>query len=220
MDPLTDKQAIRNLRQDYQAARLELNDTDPDPLRQFDRWLQEAIAADLPEPNAMILATADPAGRPSARVVLLKGLGPEGLAFFTNFLSRKGRELDLNPHAALVFNWLELQRQVRIEGTVGRLPEAEATDYFQSRPKGSQIGAWASEQSSPVADRKLLEQRYAELEERYASQDRLPRPPHWGGYGVRPTRIEFWQGRPNRLHDRICYECQTDGSWTRQRLAP
>jgi pyridoxamine 5'-phosphate oxidase len=156
----------------------------------------------------------------AARVVLLKGLTDRGFVFYTNYESRKGEELAADPTAALVFNWLELQRQVRIEGRVERLPAEQSTTYFQSRPRGSQLGAWSSPQSKKIPGRDVLEQRYQQMEERFAGQDPLPRPAHWGGYVVLPQRIEFWQGRSSRLHDRIEYQLQDDGQWTRVRLAP
>lgn len=214
-----DKEQLEALRANYQLKRLNLEDTQESPLEQFATWFEEALNSALPEPNAMTLATASPSGRPSARIVLLKGVEEGSFVFYTNYESHKGRELDENPQAALVFLWLELQRQVRIEGTVERLSPEASSAYFHKRPKGSQIGAWASPQSSIIEDRGVLIERQEELEEKYKETDELPRPPHWGGYRVIPSRIEFWQGRPNRLHDRVLYT-KTEKKWKRERLAP
>lgn len=211
---------IENLRRDYTAEALDIPDVDSDPIRQFRHWFTEAVNAAVPEPNAMTLATVTPDGRPAARIVLLKGFDPAGFIFYTNYQGRKGRELDSNPHAALVFLWHELQRQVRIEGVVSKTDPLEATRYFQSRPRGSQIGAWASPQSQVVESRAFLERRVRELERQYEDQDILPKPEHWGGYVVRPERIEFWQGRTSRLHDRILYSRLPGGGWQIERLAP
>lgn len=211
---------LENFRQDYQRDELLESDAADHPLEQFSQWLQAAIDEQLPEPNAMVLATSTPDGRPSARVLLLKEVLPSGFIFYTNYDSRKGHELLQNPHAALVFNWLELHRQVRIEGLVERLSAEESTAYFQSRPKGSQIGAWASPQSQVIPDRKVLENKAKEIAETYAAQDTLPRPPHWGGYRLQPYRIEFWQGRSDRLHDRILYTLDKEDRWEKIRLAP
>lgn len=191
----------------------------PDPLALVRRWFAEAQAAGIRQPDAMTLATATPDGRPSARVVLLKGVDERGLAFFTNYESRKARELDANPHAALVLLWGELQRQVRVAGTVARLDAEESDAYFATRPRGSQLGAWASEQSRPLPDRALLDERWAALDARYGDEP-VPRPPHWGGYRVAPEEVEVWQGRANRLHDRFAYVRTPDGGWTRTRLQP
>lgn len=211
--------SIADLRKEY--TRLGLNEADAatDPFTQFRAWFDAALQANLPEPNAMTLATATPDGVPSARVVLLKGVDERGFVFFTNYESRKGNELAANPHAALVFYWPELERQVRIEGDVERVSAEESDAYFQSRPFGSRIGAWASAQSRPIEGRAWLEQRVAELEARYADGD-IPRPPYWGGYRVIPRAVEFWQGRPSRLHDRLRYTRQDDGSWRIERLSP
>ncbi|WP_256006605.1 pyridoxamine 5'-phosphate oxidase [Pedobacter deserti] len=212
------KENIQNLRQDYRSAQFSEQDAATDPIDQFKKWFQEAVQAQLYEPNVMTLATADRFGRPSARIVLLKGFNEEGFVFFTNYESKKGQELLENPQAALVFFWAELERQVRIEGVVTRVSGELSDEYFHSRPAGSQIGALASPQSKVISGRTELEQRVAELGEQYRDT-MIPRPEHWGGYLVEPTRIEFWQGRPSRLHDRIVYEL-TNGSWIMNRLAP
>lgn len=211
-------QSIADLRQNYTLQALNEADVDPDPIRQFQRWLDQAIAAELPEPNAMTLATATRDGIPSARIVLLKGLDARGFAFYTNYESRKGQELAENPQAALVFLWTVLERQVRIEGQVEKVAAAETDAYFQSRPLASRLGAWASEQSRVIRDREVLEQRFAELKATYADE-MVPRPPHWGGYRVIPHQIEFWQGRTSRLHDRLRYRLE-QGNWRIDRLSP
>jgi pyridoxamine 5'-phosphate oxidase len=211
---------IDALRKEYARGELDLADTPSDPIVQFERWFEEALRAEVPEPNAMTLSTASPAGRPSARIVLLKGLENGAFLFYTNYQSHKGRELSENPHAALTFLWHELQRQVRVEGRVERLSPEASTEYFQSRPKSSQIGAWVSPQSQPIESRKVLEKREQELWEKYEDAEQLPRPEHWGGFRVVPQRIEFWQGRPSRLHDRIFFERDASGEWRKSRLAP
>lgn len=210
---------IENLRKEYTARTLEVEEAQADPFRQFEEWFAEAVRAQLPEPNAMTLATVGAGGQPSARIVLLKGFDREGFVFYTNYRSRKGEEMQKNPRVALVFLWLELQRQVRIEGSVERIDPEESTRYFQSRPRGSQIGAWASPQSAVIDRRDILEQRYAALENQYEEAEVLPRPEHWGGYLVRPHRLEFWQGRASRLHDRIQYRLEEE-RWLIERLAP
>jgi pyridoxamine 5'-phosphate oxidase len=210
--------SIADLRKEYTRHGLSESDIDPDPLVHFQRWFDQAIAAGLIEPNAMTLATATPDGRPSARMVLLKGVDNGGFVFFTNYESRKGMELAANPWAALVFYWPELERQVRIEGRVERISAEESDAYFASRPNGSRIGAWASRQSSVIGSRADLEQRVAELEQFYADRT-VPRPPFWGGFRVIPDTIEFWQGRPNRLHDRLHYR-RNAGRWIIERLSP
>ena len=208
-----------NLRVDYQADELLEANAAADPFVQFDQWFESAKKSDCPEPNAMVVATINAAGHPAARVVLLKQVTREGFIFYTNYESRKGQELADHPHAALVFNWLELERSVRIEGRVERVEAQTSTEYFQSRPKKSQIGAWTSPQSEIIPDRDFLERRKKEMEERFAEREELPRPAHWGGYIVKPTLIEFWQGRSSRLHDRLVYTRAGD-DWSRVRLAP
>jgi len=200
---------------------LELHEEDllPDPIALAQRWFADAQASGIEHADAMTLATATPDGRPSARAVLLKGIDARGFAFFTNYESRKGRELDANPYAALVLLWVPLQRQLRVTGRVERLSDEESDAYFATRPRGSQLGAWASAQSRPLPDRSELEQRWAALDERYGG-GAVPRPPHWGGFRVAPGEIEVWQGRANRLHDRFAYVRTPDGGWTRERLAP
>jgi pyridoxamine 5'-phosphate oxidase len=209
---------IADLRKDYSRHGLLEADADRDPIRQFHTWFEQALAAELPEPNAMILSTVSTDGRPSARVVLIKGYDERGFVFFTNYDSRKGRELSAMPFAALTFFWPELERQIRIEGVVAKTTAEESDGYYQSRPRGSQLGAWASQQSEPVADRATLDHSLAEWEARYRDGP-VPRPPHWGGYRLVPEVIEFWQGRPSRMHDRLEYRRAGDG-WTRRRLSP
>jgi pyridoxamine 5'-phosphate oxidase len=207
------------MRKEYARASLREADVDPDPIRQFGAWFREAEAAAVPEPYAMTLATADDRGRPSARVVLMRGCDERGFAFFTNYESRKGRELVANPFAALVFFWHELERQVRVEGRVERTSEAESDAYFRGRPPGARIGAWASRQSEVVPSREALEDQMRQFERRFPGDD-VPRPPHWGGYRVVPDVVEFWQGRPNRLHDRLQYRRGEGGAWLIERLSP
>jgi pyridoxamine 5'-phosphate oxidase len=209
--------SISDLRREYAAAGQREQDCDPDPFRQFATWFQAAISANVPDANAMTLATCTQQGKPSARIVLLKGLDDRGFTFFTNYLSRKGAEIAANPFASLVLFWPELERQIRIEGRVEKVSLQESDDYFRSRPRGSQLGAWCSEQSEVVAGREILEARLRDLEKKFAGD--VSRPPHWGGYRLVPDMIEFWQGRPNRLHDRIRYRL-VDGRWILERLSP
>ena len=234
--------AIADLRREYSLSGLRRADLDPNPVTQFRNWFEHAASqrrggrvrkffislykavlmlAGTPPPdvNAMTLATVDSEGRPSARVVLLKGVDERGFIFFTNYLGRKARELEQHPDAALVFYWVDLERQVCVSGSVTKLPEAESESYFRSRPRGSRIGAWASKQSSVVPNRESLEQSWAKYEMEFPGDD-VPKPPNWGGYVLQPRRIEFWQGRPSRLHDRFEYLRQPDNTWTIQRLAP
>ncbi len=211
---------IAQLRKEYTAHTLDQSDVDSDPLVQFKQWMVEAVDSEVPEPNAMVLATLNQYSRPSARVVLLKDIEEGGFVFYTNYNSEKGQELAAHPFAALNFNWLELQRQVRIEGRVEKVSEEMSKAYFQSRPRGSQIGAWASPQSTIIEDRSILEENVKRLEEKYQGQEVLPIPPHWGGYSLKPDLIEFWQGRPSRLHDRIRYRLDEKGKWLIERLAP
>jgi pyridoxamine 5'-phosphate oxidase len=205
------------LRKSYELAELDEGASDPDPMRQFGAWLEQALAGKLPEPNAMTLATVGGDGRPSTRIVLVKGYDERGLVWFTNYDSRKGRELDANPAAALQFHWVELERVVRIEGTVEKVSAAESDAYFASRPLDSRIGAWASPQSQVIASRAVLVANAARYGARYMLKP--PRPPHWGGFRLRPQAWEFWQGRQSRLHDRLRYRLEA-GAWVRERLAP
>jgi pyridoxamine 5'-phosphate oxidase len=208
---------VAHLRLDYARESLTERDVDPDPILQFEKWFEEALHAGLIEPNAMTLATSTRDGHPSARVVLLKGADVNGFVFFTDYRSRKGAELDANPHVSLCFWWDALQRQVRISGTAVRVSREETAAYFHTRPHGSRVGAWASQQSATLASREMLEKEVERLERAYP--DDVPLPPHWGGYRVTPASLEFWQGRPSRLHDRIVYT--RDGSaWKIGRLSP
>ncbi len=218
-EKLAFQQAVAALRKEYMTQGLAESELDPDPFRQFAVWFDAALAAHLSEPNAMALATASPDGRPSARMVLLKGFDERGFVWYTNYESRKGEELAVNPQAALVFFWVELSRQVRIEGPVTPVSPEESDTYFHSRPRGSQIGAAASHQSQVLASRESLERRAAELEAEYSGQE-IPRPSYWGGYRLSPMLIEFWQGRPNRLHDRLRYRRLENGRWLIERLSP
>jgi pyridoxamine 5'-phosphate oxidase len=209
---------VDELRTEYARGTLLESDALPDPIAQFDRWFADAQMANIAEPNAMTLATADGSKKPDARVVLLKGFDAAGFTFFTNYDSRKGRELAANPRACLVFYWQPLERQVRIEGTVEKVSRAESEEYFRSRPIGSQVGAWVSEQSEVIASREVLDRKEGELLAKFGKGP-VPLPPNWGGYRVVPTAIEFWQGRPSRLHDRLLYT-REGNAWKRVRLAP
>jgi pyridoxamine 5'-phosphate oxidase len=212
--------AIADIRKDYMLQALLEADVADDPFTQFSRWWDEAIASEITEVNAMTLATATKSGVPSARVVLLKGFSEEGgFTFFTNYQSHKGKEMEENPKAALVFFWKELERQIRIEGEVDKISGEESDIYFNSRPAASRIGAWASPQSQPVTNREKIEKSFIEFLEKF-KDDLIERPDHWGGYNLKPNKIEFWQGRRSRLHDRIEYNLSTNGSWVIQRLAP
>jgi len=209
---------LQNLRQDYKSATLDESDVDNNPITQFKKWFDHAVDAQIHEPNVMTLATADKSGRPDARIVLLKGIDDKGFRFFTNYLSAKGKELKRNPYAALVFFWPELERQVRIEGTVEKLDKETSEEYFKARPIASQIGAIASPQSQVIPNRSFLEEKFEDL--RAKSGDKaIAKPAHWGGYVVKPTRIEFWQGRRSRLHDRVNFEW-IKNEWVKSRLAP
>ncbi len=210
--------SLAELRKEYSLAGLAEKDLARDPFRQFEKWFQEAEAAKLTEPNAMTLCTATREGRPSARTVLLKGLDGRGFVFFSNYESRKGRELHENPQATLVFPWVALERQVIIEGKVTRVPREESEAYFHSRPRASQLGAWVSQQSSIISGRGVLEQSLKALEEKYAGAE-VPLPLHWGGWRLAPETVEFWQGRRSRLHDRLRFRREKDG-WSVERLAP
>ena len=210
---------IATIRKEYSKASLNEATISKNPIQQFDIWFKEAVTAKIPEPNAMNLATVN-GGRPASRTVLLKGVENEKFVFYTNYQSRKGKELEENPACALTFFWPELERQVRIEGVASRLVDAKRSDeYFQIRPRGSQVGSWASPQSSVIKGRSILEERAKQIEEKFKGQDKLPRPHQWGGFEIDPILIEFWQGRPSRLHDRILFTKDGDG-WKVNRLAP
>ena len=211
--------SIAALRREYSRASLSESNVDPDPIHQFEQWFDQARAAEVVEPTAMSLATATPDGRPSVRMVLLKGLDAGGFVFYTDYRSRKGQELAANPRAALAFYWSEIERQVRITGIVTRVSREESEAYFRSRPLGSRLGAWTSFQSAVIPSRATLEERLGEMTARYADGD-IPLPPYWGGYRVTPDEMEFWQGRPNRLHDRVRYTLQGNGLWVIERLSP
>lgn len=210
---------IADIRKEYKLQTLSEKDIAKDPFAQFDKWWQEAIHSGIDEPNAMTLATASADGMPDARIVLLKGFDSRGFTFFTNYNSAKGLQLLENPRGALVFFWKELERQIRISGLVSLAPGNISDEYFNSRPEGSRIGAWASPQSEPIESREWLEENEKKFQEEWAGRT-ISRPPHWGGYVLKPVQVEFWQGRPSRLHDRLRYDLQTNGTWKIQRLAP
>jgi pyridoxamine 5'-phosphate oxidase len=208
-----------DIRRDYSAGALERADLDPNPLKQFQKWFDYAVSKLASgDVNAMVLATADKAGKPSSRTILLKGVDERGFIFFTNYDSRKGRELAENPSAALTFYWPDLERQVCVAGTVSKVPTAESEAYFKSRPRDSRLAAWASNQSDAISDRTALQKKWDEMAAKFP--DEIPLPPNWGGYVLKPERIEFWQGRPGRMHDRFCYTRQPDNSWKLERLSP
>jgi pyridoxamine-phosphate oxidase len=213
------KETIENLRNDYRSASLSEKDVAADPISQFAKWFAEALDGELYEPNAMTLATATHDGKPSARILLLKGFDKTGFTFYTNYLSRKGKEISKNPAASMVFFWAELERQVRIEGTIEKVSKEESEKYFHSRPKESQVGAIASQQSQELKGREPLENSWNELLEKFADKE-VPKPAYWGGYVLKPQVVEFWQGRPGRLHDRIVYKRSDKNSWKIVRLAP
>ncbi|SKC82074.1 pyridoxamine 5'-phosphate oxidase [Ohtaekwangia koreensis] len=210
---------ISDLRKEYSKASLDITSVQSDPVKQFEKWFNEAVQAQVPEPNAMNLATINASGAPSSRIVLLKGIENSKLVFYTNYQSSKGKDLEKTPACALTFFWPELERQVRIEGIADRVDPERSEKYFQSRPRGSQIGAWSSPQSAVIKDRALLEDRVKQIEKKFEGNEILPKPHQWGGYEVDPILIEFWQGRPSRLHDRIQFT-KVDGSWKIYRLAP
>jgi len=210
--------SIASIRKEYRLQSLSESDTDPHPLRQFDRWWEEALRSGIDEVNAMTLSTVSGEGRPSSRIVLLKGCDDRGFVFYTNYTSRKGIELETNPHASLLFFWKELERQIRIEGICSKVSPEESDAYYASRPEGSRIGAWASPQSQVIESREVLTVAFRNMEEQLGGA--VQRPDHWGGYRLNPTCLEYWQGRPNRLHDRIRYSQTEGGEWSRFRLAP
>lgn len=210
---------IANLRREYSGVGLNESEMDPDPLKQFEIWMNDALEAEVPDPHAMVLSTVSSDGRPSARVVLLRGVEAGSLAFYTNYGSRKAEDIRGNPNVAVVFFWHELDRQVRAEGQVSKTSNEESNNYFASRPRPSQLAAWASNQSNVLSGRDELEQKFREMESRYMTNP-VPRPDGWGGYRIRLRAMEFWQGRPNRLHDRILYSLGQEGNWTKSRLAP
>jgi len=210
---------ISSLRKEYKRGDLIEHTLPDDPMQLFAQWFSEAGPMNIPEPNAMILSTVSSDGRPSSRTVLLKGLVEGSFVFFTNYESRKSQEIQQFPYVSLLFLWLEAERQIRIEGIATKIPKIESESYFASRPRESQLGAWASEQSKPISSREELEQCFKEMEQRFQDIENIPMPDHWGGYAVSPTSIEFWQGRVGRLHDRIIYEKHGD-AWTKQRLNP
>jgi len=212
--------SLADIRKNYSREELTDESVLPDPIAQFDRWLNEALKANAEEATAMVLSTATPDGKPSARVVLLKGIEDGNFIFFTNYHSRKGQQLEANPNAAITFFWPELERQVRLEGTISKLNKTASDVYFHSRPKASQIGAWASPQSQEIKNRQVIEKAEQQYAEKFRAKVEVPRPDHWGGFLFTPDYFEFWQGRPSRLHDRIIYENMENNGWAIKRLAP
>jgi len=210
---------LESIRKDYRLQSLSEKDVDAHPVNQFEVWWAQAIESNIDEPNAMTLATATSTGQPSARIVLLKGIRNNGFIFFSNYQSRKGRQIADNPFVSLVFFWKELERQVRIEGNIARISDKESDEYFSTRPLESRIGAWSSPQSEVIMSREILEKNVADYSEKFGTQH-IPRPPHWGGYIVTPVLVEFWQGRPGRLHDRLQYSLDANAGWKIERLAP
>jgi len=210
---------ISNIRKDYSKSTLDIDTIGKDPVSQFEKWFQEALSSGIPEPNALTLSTVSEDGRPSGRIVLLKGVERGKFVFYSNYQSQKGKELDKNPACGLTFFWAELERQVRIEGIASRSDAMASEKYFQSRPRESQVGAWASPQSAIISNREILEERVKKIQEKFKGQEKLPKPNQWGGFEVEPLKIEFWQGRSNRLHDRIVFT-KVDGAWQLHRLAP
>jgi pyridoxamine 5'-phosphate oxidase len=210
---------ISNIRKDYSKSTLDIDIISKDPVSQFEKWFNEALNSGIPEPNALTLSTVSEDGRPSGRIVLLKGVEKGKFVFYSNYQSQKGKELDKNPACGLTFFWAELERQVRIEGIASRIDSTSSEKYFQSRPRESQVGAWASPQSAIISNREILEERVKKIQEKFEGQEKLPKPNQWGGFEVEPLKIEFWQGRANRLHDRIVFT-KVDDAWQIHRLAP
>lgn len=214
------KEFIAKLRKDYRLGELNESQVDTNPIHQFEKWFADAVNADAIEPNAMVISTVDENSRPHSRIVLLRNVDQQGFVFYTNYASSKGLQIEANPHVCLNFFWVEIERQVRIEGTASRITQVESNEYFQSRPKGNQLSALASPQSRVISGRQELESRMQELEATYRNQDTVERPEYWGGYRIKPEMMEFWQGRVNRLHDRIRYRLTDGNSWEMERLAP